>query len=515
MKSITLLLAFVLMSAIYSVAQTPKLEVQGDGNEIARIHSTPNNGTSSGIELLLGSGGIGNADWRVVNVGGRLEFNTSYNNFSISSLKRMTINHYGYLGLGTDDPETTLHIATGAEASNSGDGYLLIGEKAGFNIVMDNNEINSRNNGVQSGLHLQREGGHLYMGANGGNTYANHGGGHLYSGGNGGNSYLSHGGGNTFTGFYGGNTYLSYGGGDVGINTGTLHAKLNIESSDYQIYVRNEEGGVNDWFIGASHDGWAVGDDLLVFSPTSASADAAFRLRDVADNDGNVAPVEIVDGSQKILMDGNEIDANSPLYINHNSDENTYINPTGGQVAIGSSSPWGRLHVEIDNNSDEALTLESNHGEWSITPSTTHTNSNLFFKPVSEQFAISGISSVDGAYLTFSDKRMKENIQGLQDVMEKVESMNFYSYSLKNSESNKQTIGLIAQELKEVFPEFVDHGDNDFLAVKYGQLSVVALKAIQELNDENRELKRMLKDQSDRLTEIENLLKHAHGTTDK
>ncbi|MCP4925655.1 MAG: hypothetical protein GY916_06910 [Gammaproteobacteria bacterium] len=64
------------------------------------------------------------------------------------------------LGLGTSNPQTTLHIATGRDvALDDDDGYLVIGDVNGANVVFDNNEIQARSNGATSTLFLQHEGG--------------------------------------------------------------------------------------------------------------------------------------------------------------------------------------------------------------------------------------------------------------------------------------------------------------------------------------------------------------------
>lgn len=65
----------------------------------------------------------------------------------------------GRLGVGTQDPATKLQVEGGSDASLSGGGYLTLGPVSGSNIVMDNNEIMARNNGLISTLFLQHEGG--------------------------------------------------------------------------------------------------------------------------------------------------------------------------------------------------------------------------------------------------------------------------------------------------------------------------------------------------------------------
>ncbi|UCH63927.1 MAG: hypothetical protein JSU77_05675 [Fidelibacterota bacterium] len=66
----------------------------------------------------------------------------------------------GKVGVGTNAPKQKLHIEGGSDASLSdGSGYIIIGNQDGTNLVMDNNEFIARNNGGESTLYLQSEGG--------------------------------------------------------------------------------------------------------------------------------------------------------------------------------------------------------------------------------------------------------------------------------------------------------------------------------------------------------------------
>ena len=51
------------------------------------------------------------------------------------------------------------NIKSGSDASLSGGGFLTLGLESGKNIVIDNNEIMARNNGVGSALYIQHESG--------------------------------------------------------------------------------------------------------------------------------------------------------------------------------------------------------------------------------------------------------------------------------------------------------------------------------------------------------------------
>ncbi len=271
------------------------LEIYGSLNQHARILTTNTLGTQVSLELLVGPPASDSRDYKIANDVGIFKIMTGTNDFATDGSELWRINSLGDVGIGTTTPTSRLHIAGGQEASNTGDGHLMIGSKSGINIVMDQNEIMSRNNGNAYHLSLQSHDGHTHIGDGGGNTH------------------------------FGGTT------GNLGIGLSSPSSRLTIEEDEFQIALRNTNGGINDWYIGASNTSWIAGDNQLLFSPTPSSDDAVLRLLDVTENGGVVAPVMIRSSStQTLLLDGNEIDTKSgPLYINHNSDQHTSIHPEG------------------------------------------------------------------------------------------------------------------------------------------------------------------------------------------
>lgn len=61
-------------------------------------------------------------------------------------------------------PDGTMNLVNGLDASLSSNGYLMIGSTSGSNLVIDNNEIISRSNGLASTLILQNDGGSVRIG---------------------------------------------------------------------------------------------------------------------------------------------------------------------------------------------------------------------------------------------------------------------------------------------------------------------------------------------------------------
>lgn len=70
----------------------------------------------------------------------------------------------GQVGIGTKTPENRLSILGGSDASLSGGGFLQVGGAGGANLVLDDDEIMARNNGVASTLFLQGDGGNVVIG---------------------------------------------------------------------------------------------------------------------------------------------------------------------------------------------------------------------------------------------------------------------------------------------------------------------------------------------------------------
>ena len=84
-----------------------------------------------------------------------------------SSAGVMTLTGDGNVGIGTAVPKVPLHIASGTDVTLSdGSGILLIGDQDGLNIVMDDNEMQARNNAATSELILQNEGGDFRVDSN-------------------------------------------------------------------------------------------------------------------------------------------------------------------------------------------------------------------------------------------------------------------------------------------------------------------------------------------------------------
>lgn len=115
-------------------------------------------GTTNDARMVLAhSPSYGGWGLRYRDVGDQFEFLGNSENVMTIELGSKQV------GIGTEDPEISLHIAAGTDLELNGGGFLQTGATASTNIVMDNNEIQCRNNGAGETLYLNYEGGDIVL----------------------------------------------------------------------------------------------------------------------------------------------------------------------------------------------------------------------------------------------------------------------------------------------------------------------------------------------------------------
>lgn len=145
--------------AIGHSSPSTKLDVQSEGWQF-RIKNEANGGDDWFI-------GASNASWAV----GRRKFLISPSSSSNSSI--FSIDSAGYVGIGTTNQKTKLHILGGNDVGILGGGYLTLGSITATNIGIDNNEIMARNNGATSTLYLNANGGAISLRTSGSSNITN------------------------------------------------------------------------------------------------------------------------------------------------------------------------------------------------------------------------------------------------------------------------------------------------------------------------------------------------------
>jgi hypothetical protein len=84
--------------------------------------------------------------------------------FTSTANDQFLIRAQGGVAIGNNNPQAPLHVSGGGDASLSSGGNLISGLASGQNLVIDNNEIISRNNGAASDLILNFGSGNVGIG---------------------------------------------------------------------------------------------------------------------------------------------------------------------------------------------------------------------------------------------------------------------------------------------------------------------------------------------------------------
>jgi len=130
-----------------------------------------------------------------------------------------------------------------------------------------------------------------------------------------------------------------------------------------------------------------------------------------------------------------------------------------------------------------------------------------------------GDLTIMGTLTQASDGRLKKDVAPLAGVLRKIASIRGVTYRMKDEDRGPAgtQIGLLAQEVREVFPELVQEDSQGTLSVAYGNFSAVLLEAVKEqqaaLDARDREVAALRKELADaraateaRLSRLEALL---------
>lgn len=160
-----------------------------------------------------------------------------------------------------------------------------------------------------------------------------------------------------------------------------------------------------------------------------------------------------------------------------------------GDVGIGVTTPDRPLHVKARSTTNQwGIILESTNGSTFWEVSTFNGFYNFFYNK--NATPVSRIET-DGTYNS-SDRRLKQNIRPYKEVLPLLKKLQVSTYRMKNSsKKNKTSLGLIAQDVAEVFPEIVSLDPNRngelYYSMDYSKIGVIAVKAIQEIQKELEE----------------------------
>ena len=97
-----------------------------------------------------------------------------------------------------------------------------------------------------------------------------------------------------------------------------------------------------------------------------------------------------------------------------------------------------------------------------------------------------GAATFNDNVTAYSDERLKDNIETIENGLDKVEQLRGVTYT----RDEKESIGVIAQEVEKILPEIVLTADDEMgtKSVDYSRLTAVLIEAVKELSARVKEL---------------------------
>jgi hypothetical protein len=154
---------------------------------------------------------------------------------------------------------------------------------------------------------------------------------------------------------------------------------------------------------------------------------------------------------------------------------------SGGNVLIGTAA---------NNWVGNGFTLSSDSGTTKWLNGPYAASPTQFYVTAAAGGGVYLSSTTATSWTSNSDIRLKDIIKPIENVLPNVMSLNPVVFSWKHDEDKKENLGLIAQELENIFPEIIDVNGQGMLGVRYQELVPVLVRAIQELKAEIDTLKK-------------------------
>ena len=188
-----------------------------------------------------------------------------------------------------------------------------------------------------------------------------------------------------------------------------------------------------------------------------------------------------------------------------------YLGGLTGNVGLGNiSHPTARLRVSHANGfAGVMIENVGSGGQWDFRVNGL-TGALELYNNFSAGIAPVGVFQTNGLYVP-SDKRLKQDIQSVAHVLDRLARLRPVYYRYNGESGNaRRSVGFLAQEVEELFPELVAHNPTPdgqvYLGLNYAGFSVLAVKAIQEQQEQLAELRKKNEQLEERLQALEKRL---------
>ena len=288
-----------------------------------------------------------------------------------------------------------------------------------------------------------------------------------------------------------------------------------IQAKNLHLTGGNYEGSIvfgtqNDWHTGIrQHDDgdaemriWAKNSGGRIHIATGYDGEPTSIVRPTdgfvlnANNVG-IGNFSSIDPAQKLHVIGNILMTGS-LNGNANNTSELGSYPGGGAIKRIRMTQGGEIHFGdtttsnflgitegvVDNFSDQ-----DRIGIYFRNEMKFFSNSNT----LRHTFDVSGNYTAVGNITAYSDIRLKDDLQPIEDAVSKVQKLRGVTYVRNDNEDENRQAGLIAQDVELVLPEAVREAEDGIKTVNYNSTIALLVEAIKEQQEQINQLKKEIK----------------------
>ena len=200
--------------------------------------------------------------------------------------------------------------------------------------------------------------------------------------------------------------------------------------------------------------------------------------------------IEIGTGSGNIIA-GFNTTTNDPSHLAIDEGRfNTFITVSG---VTSTSTFRGNVDIEGNLDVDGTLTFPDGGGGGTGIGTDSITTTEITAETIITGFITATNASVAGIitaqnFNSLSDRRFKENIRIIETPLDKIEKINGVHFD--SIQSGDQSMGIIAQEVEEVFPELISGSYPK--TVNYNGLIGLLIESVKELKADNDSLRKRI-----------------------
>jgi hypothetical protein len=310
------------------------------------------------------------------------------------------------------------------------------------------------------------------------------------------------------------NTGVFFGADQVGIATngvervefGNSETVFNDGGADVDFRVEGDTDA-NLLFVDASADKVGIGTSSPNRLLSLFATQPVFQITNVASGNTQGTIQYQASGSTDFILDNQGSGSGGVIAFMQAGTERARIDASGN-LLIGATSPVASerlnvtrggsalrvIHVENTRNVSGDEVYRSKLGSNCDNTSSYHFIATTGANDRLYMYGNGNIQNANGSYGTLSDIKLKENIVDATPKLDKLMQVRVVNYNLKTDPELKQ-IGVVAQELEQVFPGLVDeHADKDAegndlgtttKSVKTSVFVPMLIKGLQELKGIN------------------------------